>query len=419
MGGRFGVDEGSQCVEDIKRYLNKLKTNEKLKKVIFSRDIHTTSPENPNHCSFVIESSRGRIDGIGFPSHCVNGTNGCMLHRTIQDECEQLGDKAIVVMKGCNEDTESFGAYPYSCDEGNAKTYTDLRQHNGCKKTCETSVFMDSRFMDSGFMDSRFMKKTGGLILNGKHRFAAWVPPKTRRTIVDWLNIELSQQYIEGKPGVLHLVCGLAGDYCVRDTAINLKLAFPGHTVAVIADAVRYPALPVGAILPQDNTITVDTLEQNLHLKSFNETVGDGLVPKYFITPADTLLFTYDKRFFGNGNEVIFTIDDTNTGTLLSLQDKVNGSIENGRPTRDDNKYWCLARYMHLMGKQLKRPEFNNAIGIAPATIDGKNVTGQLILRLPERVSGGKRTRKANKKKHTKRKGKKSNKKTIKRKTRR
>jgi nicotinamidase-related amidase len=397
--GRFAVTEGSQCVSDISHYFNKLIGNKNCK-IIFSRDIHTDSVQKPNHCSFKIEANSGTIDGIGFPAHCVNGTNGCKLHPTIQKMCEDGGDKSIVIMKGCSSDTDSFGAFPYSCKEGNQQKYTDLRQHNGCNKKC-------------GDTDTP-LSFTGGFVLEGEDRFNEYIDDlevkKTTNTkIADALKLEDSKK-------VLHLVCGLAGDYCVRDTAINLKFAYPTHTVAVIADAVRYPAL-IDYVIGM-NAENKDKFMQELHFNTFKDTLPDDTsVEKMFLTPADVLLYTYSKEFLGEDGVLFaldknrqykFDINNQNTTSITILKNKYTQSFQqDDRPLRvPNNPYWCLLRYMNLLGKQMvycKDPNvegkgkkcYSDAKGIENVKdIMGteKRISGNLALKF-DGPTGGKRRR--------------------------
>ena len=144
--GRFAIDEGLQCIKDIEHYINLLTDStikSKLKQIIFSRDLHTSSSQisndkidKPNHCSFSVSgSNKGKIDGIGFPAHCVNGTVGCKLHPDIWTMVTKHSNKSMVVIKGCQHDVDSFGAVPYSCKD-DSKLYTKSRQHNGCNTEC-------------------------------------------------------------------------------------------------------------------------------------------------------------------------------------------------------------------------------------------------------------------------------------------
>ena len=346
--GRFAVDEGLQCIKDIGHYINLLTNNtdntinNKLKQIIFSRDLHTRNNDNiedPNHCSFSVSGAdKGKIDGIGFPTHCVNGTVGCKLHDEIWNmvtELEKKTKKSMVVIKGCQHDVDSFGAVPYSCKD-NSKRYTESRQHNDCNAKC------------SG---NNELLETGSYVLEKLER----EDNRNDKLISNLEDIKKDDNKVEKKlnldnstEGVLHLVCGLAGDYCVRDTAINLKFKYPNHKVAVIADATRYPSLSTNVI-----QATADDLIKNLHLNSHIDDIDGG--KHFFLTAPDTLLYTYSPKFFGRSDEgVLFTMDKSRELNINYTKPPESGG-ERVTPIRDsNNKYWCLSRHMYLLGKQLE-----------------------------------------------------------------
>lgn len=420
--GRFALNEGIQCIEDVLYYIKLLTEDEKystrLKQIIFSRDIHTdgdnskTKDKNPNHCSFVMNPTEGFVDGIGFPAHCVNGTAGCLLQNKIKDICKLYNDKSLVVMKGCSQEYDSFGAFPYDCEKG--KEYSNKRQHNGCKHTCS----VDNKSID---------KNTGSYILNDTEQFNLSVDLNTKR---DKIKDKIDSI---GGANMIHLVCGLAGDYCVRDTAINLKFAYPNSTVAVIADATRYAALYDSVIVPdtlipnvfENSEKRTEFLENTLHLKSFID--NPVPLPTYFLTPPDVMLYTYSNKMLP-GEGVVFTMDNERKSNLNYTKPS-----NSDRPTREpDNPYWCLSRFYYLLGKQKqkcldKRIEcYKNAKGFKDNEYNGKRV-GRLSLDYPSPVTrptqGGKRRRRKTKKRHnkkTKRKvtKKRHHKKTKKRKVR-
>jgi len=360
--GRFAINEGIQCVDDVIHYIDLLNTkyNDRLEKVIFSRDIHTTDKENDiNHCSFKIKDEEGFIDGIGFPAHCVNGTAGCKLHSSIKKACEELGNKSLVVMKGCSERYDSFGAFPYDCNKG--KEYSNIRQHNGCEHKCSN----DRESID---------KNTGSFVLKPKE----WYEKKVNLNTNERTKIKDEIDKLSERNDMIHLVCGLAGDYCVRDTAINLKFAYPNSIVAVIADATRYAALSDSVIVPQlEGEERKEFLENTLHLKSFTDNPDPS--PTYFLTPPDVMLYTYsDKMLPGKG--VIFTMDKKDDKRKSYLYYTKPSNDE--RPTRDsNNKYWCLSRYYYLLGKQMEycKKCYENAEGFKDNEYKG-NKTGRLSL---------------------------------------
>jgi len=347
--GRFAVDEGYQCIKDIQFYIKLLKDEEKLQKVIFSRDVHTRNNdtiEEPNHCSFsVTGSTKGKIDGIGFPTHCVNGTAGCQLHPEIWKMVKTLKDKSMVVIKGCQHDVDSFGAVSYSCkNHPHTKMYTNSRQQNGCNTDC---------------LGNNDLPGTGSYVLNNTGTLAqdtrndptvnnlTTIKNDTNNKVENVLDLQESER------GVLHLVCGLAGDYCVRDTAINLKFKYPSHKVAIIADATRYPSLPdfvIDLTTTDKNRETIhNNFKKNLHLNSHTDMPSQ--LNNFFLTAPDTLLYTYSSNFFNNREGVLFTMAPNRKKNIKYI----NPTDNMVRPVRNpDYKYWCLARHMYLLGKQLK-----------------------------------------------------------------
>lgn len=214
---------GSFAVSDGK---NLLKKNSKLLQIIkwsgwdhvyFTRDYH---PEK--HCSFF-------TNGGSYPPHCVIGDDGSKLHHKIEIVYKQLkeNNKATVLFKGCNKDYDSYGAQIYNQDD-----YCRRRQKlSNCNNTCDESH-----------------TKTGALKLKEK-------------ISKDKLDLELDlelglkvtfddlEKYnypeIENSENVNIYVCGLAGDFCVKDTAINFKSTKPKANVYVINELTRYPLLPL------------------------------------------------------------------------------------------------------------------------------------------------------------------------------
>ena len=416
--GRFAVDEGLQCIKDIGHYINLLNkktdsTNKsKLKQIIFSRDVHTSSDEiindkidKPNHCSFSTSDSdeKGKIDGIGFPAHCVNGTVGCQLHDEIWKMVKEHGEKSMVVIKGCKHNVDSFGAVPYSCKR-DAKRYTESRQHNGCNTECR---------------DKSDLPETGSYVLEKKPEGEDNRNDKLISNLEDIKKDDNKDENIlksdlnNSTKDVLHLVCGLAGDYCVRDTAINLKFKYPSHRVAVIADATRYPSLPdyvIGA-KPKE-------LIDNLHLNSHKDVDGEH----FFLTAPDTLLYTYSPKFFSKAGGVLFTMDKNRTipkeyGEIK--YSKPPGIDEETRsiPERDtNNKYWCLSRHMYLLGKQLELCEQNKIGCFKTQRLGMRRVNNLSVLGLSSHLSptisssqkkkpGGKRRRTRHRKGRRSKKG--------------
>ena len=104
--GAFAVpgtstEQGCKLVEDISELI-KYFGNRPDTEIVVSRDYHPVG-----HCSFDI-----------FPPHCVEGTIGAQMNETILKAFENIPeDKYSVIFKGCEPETDSYGAVIYSDNE--------------------------------------------------------------------------------------------------------------------------------------------------------------------------------------------------------------------------------------------------------------------------------------------------------------
>jgi site-specific DNA-adenine methylase len=118
-----------------------------------------------------------------------------------------------------------------------------------------------------------------------------------------------------------------------------------------------------------------------------------------FITPADVLLHTYSDNFLGGGG-VLFALDKKRKIPFSTYYTSVKTE---DRPDRDqNNKYWCLSRYMHLLGKQMayckteksqEKKCYSDAKGIENVKIGENRLSGNLALTFGNASNGGKRRR--------------------------
>lgn len=373
--GRFAVKEGKQCVDDVIYYLNKIKdlAENKVVNIFFSRDVHAIERTSVNHCSFKSSEDKEKYNGSGFPAHCVNGTNGCKLHKDIEKWINNVNNNkpaninCYVTYKGFDNNIESFGAYPYICNknEDNDKyflnKYVESRQHNSCIGKCSNE---NGKIEDTG---SFILKESDDdKFFDFKHAISF----KNKQSVKEFLDENYKEK---SKNNVLNLVCGLAGDYCVRDTAFNLRADGYDNTY-VIADATRY------AILDYQNVIktwfTNETSQnddiKNLHKlikryqmnpvkmdkngeiinKSTNllETSSvDELDPsnnyQFFLTPPTNILFTYgfnpltDKKVFliDNDRKKILDAPPSETQTEETTQHS-GGKRKNRNRTRRNRR---------------------------------------------------------------------------------
>ena len=210
--GKFSVGDGKDIIVPIKKHIEKAIGDSNCKTIVFSRDYHPG-----NHCSFFNgEGSRGG----NFPSHCVQETEGAYIIEEFLDtkyvkDYDADSNKIHVVFKGIFPNTDSFSAVDFKGAR---------QKSSGAQCTC------DGKGCSS---------VTGGFTLKDTN-----MNPFTYNGKVD----ETNATQFDGPAvddGDVFEVCGLAGDYCVRDTALALKQKYPKCTVVVLNDLVRYPFLPL------------------------------------------------------------------------------------------------------------------------------------------------------------------------------
>lgn len=367
--GRFAVKEGSKCVDDVIYYLDKMlnkvkNTTNKNVNLIFSRDVHTNNKEDVNHCSFRASSGE-TFNGLGFPAHCVNGTAGCQLHNKIKDWLENLTSDTMdnldymVTYKGFNKDIESFGAYPYICKSENDNKYfldryVESRQHNSCSSKCNSNT--------------KIINDTGSFVIINKENNSI-LRDKDYEEYIDFNNKNVSfkniKTYLEDnlknnnldKSKILNLVCGLAGDYCVRDTAFNLIA--DGYTnTYVIADATRY------AILNYDQAIKHWFPKDDDNVNKINNL--HQLIKKYQMNPIEMNEINKGVEYAGKVENGLLK-----TAKISELSESINYEFF---LTPTSNVLFSFSfnplteKKVFLMDKERQKNLFDN--------IDGNNTTG-------------------------------------------
>lgn len=224
--GSFAVGQGKDMIQDIIRYIQAANTSESYKNIVLSRDYH---PQN--HCSF------GKPSGGYFPIHCVQNTVGAEFIpelNNIKTELER-GGKTKVIFKGFDPDTDSFSASPFNANQ------TSSGPNCKCKtKSCSGDTI-------------------GGYTITGD----SWV----RNSLVNKENA--TKFVLTPEDGDVIEVCGLAGDYCVRDTAIALKTLYPNCEVIVLNNLTRYAFLPTQIFLdtPTQGKVGVGNFPQHRNEK--------------------------------------------------------------------------------------------------------------------------------------------------------
>lgn len=279
--GAFAVKDGKTCVDEIIKYLDEHK--DKFDKIIFTRDLH-----DPKHCSF---SNQGGV----FPNHCVIGTEGSKFDPVIQEWIEKnKSDKVEVLFKGMHPNQDSFGAIEYDDKHRNKRQLGE---------NCCNSII---RKNDSPQISSCSDIFTGCKKLNVKYDSNQWTFGQTYA--------DISEQFEDIKIGDLLedkdvYICGLAGDYCVRDTALNLadmRKSNSDKNVYVLHDLTRNAFIPISP-------------KYEKAIFSKNERYGGKLVnPNFFEETKNKPITDYIFKLNANGVAKMLTLNELK---------KLNGNV--------------------------------------------------------------------------------------------
>ena len=220
--GEFAVDEGDEIVDGIKRLMRRFsKSNSQI---ILTRDYHPKE-----HVSFG-----------PFPDHCVVGTKGSEIVKPIAESTKYLckTGNINVAIKGFFKDIDSYGAVKYGEDyaktgnDGNSRLF-GCDNDNGCN-----------------------IDHTGSFIVNDLNLIDA----ATKRDIPNYKSYAKKENRLENyliKRNIKRIfICGLAGDYCVLDTGVNLKQFF-GDMVEVymVFNRIRFAFVDGKFLTPPSNVL--------------------------------------------------------------------------------------------------------------------------------------------------------------------
>lgn len=242
-GGTFCVSGSSQTVNNIVRLIDQLNNNNKLR-IVISRDYH---PDD--HCSFshLYGKPNVIVNPDGFPPHCVMGTFESSIHYTLYEKIKQLikdGNHGgiYLVLKGINTNIESFGVHEYHESKYPLKfrQLSCFSKYQTCNKNNEQNEESSCGTLlnGGGYLVQLDLDNVTKYLLgtiNKKEfiskRLVSFVKHKKYNDLVNQNNI--------------HYVCGLAADFCVKDTAINLATHLPEKCKIYVVDtATVYASLP-------------------------------------------------------------------------------------------------------------------------------------------------------------------------------
>lgn len=296
--GAFSVADGNLMLPDLVTFIDANK--QKFSKIIFSRDTH-----DADHCSF------GGKKGGPFPPHCIINSSGAALMPELQKFKDE--PNVDVIFKGMHPDVDSFGAHEYPAD-----AYYTSRQIGPkcCKDPKEAkdggpgcSSLTGGRYLkdrNKGFADKPFEPDTATTFKEIKDQFGAPF------SIADLIPAGTETHNV--------FVVGLAGDFCCKDTAINImktakanppKIAGKDVTVNVfvIESLVRYAFLPlIWAVPPVDKSQLLSVQEgKDLAHYVFERVPGDKkrILRKEELTPDLDITDTKYSHFLTDPKGIV------------------------------------------------------------------------------------------------------------------
>ena len=274
--GAFAVTDGKSIVKQIVDFIYKY--GSKFKKIIFTRDFH---PQN--HCSFgssdpnafnLISGHEGK-----FPQHCVYDTFGADITVELKSRIEfdnytkrfkwvegegggdgkngKTFDNIEILFKGHHSGGDSYGAVPYSTVNENDTNYLNQRQNKNRDSRGPGDYADRTQITDACCTGVNCNNLTGGFKLKKEYYEKSISIEVIDPTITD--KETMFKDMVEPYPleetipdeGAQVYVIGLAGEFCVKDTAINLKKYFTTYMpernikVNVIQDLTRYVFVPI------------------------------------------------------------------------------------------------------------------------------------------------------------------------------
>jgi nicotinamidase-related amidase len=203
-GGNFGVAEGDQVIDPIVQFARGAATAGA--RVFATRDYHPA-----DHCSF-------NTHGGPFPSHCVQNSAGSKFAPPIAHLLTELSadKRAQVVFKGFSKDVDSFGGFRYPDAEVGERVAA-----NAGASHCGSAW-------------------TGAFVLYSSTAETDINAPPDVMAVLSKVSLADALGTVRGRV----VVCGLAMDYCVLDTACNgARLGFKTVLAIDLARAAHIPGI--------------------------------------------------------------------------------------------------------------------------------------------------------------------------------
>ena len=410
-----GVYGGEICVTAINDFITK--NYKKFSKVVYTRAWHS-----PSHCSFGIRESKYDFKygdttiknrGGKYPPHCVYNSYGADLNSEIRkmikrdidengnykytiqikgndDTLVDTGIEVDIVFKGHHSDADSYGVARYDDEylplrqnvNGNIPfvnrpccTYPTCKNLTGAVKLKENITGIDGKVIDIDATEKVIFKDEDEQIkqlirqlnLEDTHKYVdtAKIDAVGKDSeLSERLNEKYFTEYEYPMPGVggnIYVV-GMAGEFGVKDSAINLARLFPAdqkkRKVHVIQDLTRYVFAPffAGLQIKKLNNPT-DTKQSTYYpeLYRFGDhlkvTAGENGTVKFVPVDEVFLIEVNEKDVVKPLSQYIFKNDENDEDIIQRLSipeligdEKIEGLDQNTDKLMDpDGPYWHFA----------------------------------------------------------------------------
>lgn len=343
--GNFNVaDSGEELTQNLVSKITYALGDENCTQIIFTRDYHPDG--HMSFCPVMTQAPYIGCEGGCFPAHCIQGHSGTLFVQDIQDlllstNPEILENKVKILFKGMSDNCDSF--------TGVKKTQID----NYCSNTKSNK----SCSSISGAYEIVGLSTKEAITFNNPVNFTRKKTKKEKDLTLGIYSRVENNKNISPKPfdyttiienADEFQVCGLAGDYCVRDTITALadeikrlsnkttinngvslvynKQKILDKRVVLLADLTRYAVLPLKSMLALPiHNYSGNMLKPKLNGIGYDLEFEAGKLTNGKLTNFDTI-----KEYFTSidTNKSLYYYLLTNTDGKYSLVKTKNKRIE-------------------------------------------------------------------------------------------
>jgi len=273
--GNFAVAQAITMYEGLFKKIKSALEDPLCLKIYFSRDYHPSG-----HMSFSHPLSSGNLTGGGkycdnenttgcFPAHCVQCHSGSKLIPEVETILKGLKEdqasKVEIIFKGIHKYCDSFTAVKKN-DIDTFASNIDKQQIPSCSS-----------------VSGSYRLKSGDENAIDILKHCIDFNDEIEQIDETCTHIDFAKELGANIKNIE--VCGLAGDYCVRDTVVALAETFKNKKIILLTDLTRYACLPLFTMrtLPQH----VDADSATSYKNTWNP--EPEKIPEYLRTELDSI----------------------------------------------------------------------------------------------------------------------------------